>query len=85
MQVRFVEFLDSKDYVCLFQGWDGYRSLPQFPLFLTDVSVFAEHGIVIGCGVSGRIVPYNAAEVVQRAKSTKLCTFDFSSCLQLKA
>ena len=31
MEGRFVEFLDSKDCVCLFQGWDGYQGLPQFP------------------------------------------------------
>ena len=29
-------------FVCLFQGWDGYRGLPGSPLCLTNVSVFAE-------------------------------------------
>ena len=29
-------------FVCLFQGWDGYRGLSRFPLCLTYVSIFAE-------------------------------------------
>ena len=61
--------------VCLFQGWDGYRGLPWFPLCLTNMSVFAEDPQIREFPLHCKGLFDNYVDMMRRVGGSKMSIF----------